>query len=125
MSEFGFICKCNHCDHIFPEQAIIYDKEQEIEFCPECNGTGAIMDLGEAYEFGTDNEIFHFLSQCRDWNIIKSSFSLENLCDFENEIHDYLYYKNGYENLKEGFPVIINWYEGNINTEDLIKEYRG
>lgn len=83
------------------------------------------MDLDNMYDFGKDIKIFHILSKCRDWDKIRISFSPEILCSFENEIYDYLYYKNGYENLKEGFPAIINWYEGNINTEDLIQEYRG
>ena len=120
------IVRCNWCEHIFRETSIPYDNQIGTEYCPECGKIGALMDMDDYTYFEEEDEkrTFRFLAECRDWQLLKESFKLEILCDFENEIHDYNYYKNGYENFKEGFPAIINWYEGNISTEDLIKEYK-
>ena len=36
--------KCNWCDHLFPEEKIIYDKQEEKEYCPYCQESGYLMD---------------------------------------------------------------------------------
>lgn len=37
--------RCNQCMAEFDETAIVYDGEEDIEYCPECGENGCLMDI--------------------------------------------------------------------------------
>lgn len=37
--------RCNQCMKVFEEDKIVYDGEDDMEFCPECGEGGCLMDL--------------------------------------------------------------------------------
>ena len=39
--------RCNNCMEVFEERKIIYDSEEDMEFCPCCGEGGCLMDLTE------------------------------------------------------------------------------
>lgn len=39
--------RCNNCMKIVDEDKIIYDGEEDMEFCPECGEGGCLMDLSD------------------------------------------------------------------------------
>lgn len=39
--------RCNNCMEVFDERELIYDENEDMEFCPYCGKGGCIMDLGE------------------------------------------------------------------------------
>ena len=39
--------RCNNCMEIFEERKIIYDSEEDMEFCPCCGEGGCLIDLTE------------------------------------------------------------------------------
>ena len=41
--------RCNNCMKEFFEYEIIYDGEEDMEFCPYCGEGGCIMDLEDDY----------------------------------------------------------------------------
>lgn len=118
MEEVIKIVRCNWCENIFPESSIkVLD---DIEHCPECGMSGCLMDKG-IYGETDDKELFPNLSQARDWEKLKKHFSIDILCDFENEIHDY---ECGVGNEDvEDYPTIIQWWEGLMGLQDLLDVY--
>ena len=49
--------RCNNCMEVFDEEKIVYDDEEDMEFCPECGEAGCLMDL-ENNEERTIKELF-------------------------------------------------------------------
>lgn len=39
--------RCNNCMKVFDEKTIIYDGDEDMEFCPHCGESGCLMDLKE------------------------------------------------------------------------------
>lgn len=39
------LVRCNMCMEIFDENEIIYDGDEDEEYCPYCGEAGALMDL--------------------------------------------------------------------------------
>lgn len=39
--------RCNNCMEVFDENLIVYDKNENMEFCPCCGKSGCLMDLSE------------------------------------------------------------------------------
>lgn len=37
--------RCNNCMEVFDEKELIYNGDEDIEFCPYCGEGGCIMDL--------------------------------------------------------------------------------
>ena len=37
--------RCNQCMKVFDEDKIVYDGEEDMEFCPECGESDYLMDL--------------------------------------------------------------------------------
>lgn len=37
--------RCNNCMEVFDEKELVYDGDEDMEFCPYCGGGGCIMDL--------------------------------------------------------------------------------
>lgn len=37
--------RCNNCMNEFDENEIIYDGEENMEFCPHCGEGGCLMDM--------------------------------------------------------------------------------
>lgn len=117
------VVRCNHCNHIWPEDAIqVKDDGNNTEYCEDCGGTGAFMDLGE---FGVEEDkvLFPELSKCRDWELVKDNCSLDTLCYFENEISDYLWSYGIYSAPVDDYPSIIQWLEGIIGTKELLENF--
>lgn len=121
VNEHQRIIRCNQCMHIFPEEAII--KEDETEYCPDCEETGCLMDMG-VYGEEDDTVLFPHLSQSRDWEKLKASFIVHILCDFENEIRDYEDDPH-YNDDRDDYPTIIQWWEGLMDFKDLEEVYDG
>lgn len=121
--EHDFLVRCNQCEHICAEDEIKI-REEDVEYCDNCGTAGCLMDLGE---FGKidDKVAFPILSQCRDWAEVKANFDISTLCYFENEIHDYEYASPSYadEENYEDYPFIIYWFEGSVDTKELIEHY--
>ena len=44
---FEDMVQCNYCMKVFHESEIIYDEEEDREFCPYCDKSGYLMDLRE------------------------------------------------------------------------------
>lgn len=44
--------RCNQCMNEFDEEEIIYNGDDDTEYCPHCGESGCLMDLdqGEQYE---------------------------------------------------------------------------
>lgn len=115
------IVRCNWCEHIFPEDALYPD--EEVEFCPDCNAIGYLMDLGIFGE-EADETLFPHLAKAKDWEKLKQHFSVDILCDFECEIHDYEYGVGAYEpDTVDDYPTIIQWWEGLVDLENLFEVY--
>lgn len=112
------IVRCNWCEHIMPEDALTPD--EEVECCPECGSIGHLMDLG-VFGMDADETLFPNLSKTKDWETLKKHFNVDTLCWFENEIHDYEF-GVGNEDV-EDYPTIVQWYEGLLETNDLIETY--
>lgn len=115
------VIRCNWCDHIFPADALLEDKEEGRKYCPDCEEEG-IEEVG-TFVITSDITLFPILSKCRDWKTVKDNCSLDTLCYFENEIYDYDYYKGGYANGYEDYPSIVQWYEGIMDTAELLDFY--
>lgn len=47
LTEYYRQCRCNMCDSVFSESTILVDIDTELEYCPNCNSVGCIMDLGD------------------------------------------------------------------------------
>lgn len=47
--------RCNMCEGVFDEKDIVYDGEEDKEYCPLCGESGCLMDLEED-EFTTTRE---------------------------------------------------------------------
>lgn len=43
--EFENMVRCNQCMKVFHENEIVYDSEEDMEFCPRCGESGCLMDL--------------------------------------------------------------------------------
>lgn len=112
------IVRCNWCEHILPEDELYTD--EEVEFCPDCNTAGHLMDLG-TFGVDTDETLFPNLTKSKDWETLKRHFSVNTLCYFENEVHDYEY-GVGNEDV-EDYPTIVQWWEGLMYTSELIETY--
>lgn len=112
------IVRCNWCEHIFPESMLLED--EEVEFCPDCEAIGYLMDLGIFGE-EVDETLFPHLSKTKDWALLKQYFSVDILCDFENEVFDYEN-RVGNEDI-EDYPTIVQWWEGLMDTSELIETY--
>ena len=39
--------RCNQCMKIFNEEEIVYDGEDDMEYCPKCGESGCLMDLSD------------------------------------------------------------------------------
>lgn len=39
------LVRCNMCMKVFDESEIIYDGDEDEEYCPYCGEAGALMDL--------------------------------------------------------------------------------
>ena len=39
------LVRCNMCMNVFDESEIIYDGDEDEEYCPYCGEAGALMDL--------------------------------------------------------------------------------
>lgn len=37
--------RCNNCMEVFDEKELVYDGNEDMEFCPYCGDGGCIMDL--------------------------------------------------------------------------------
>lgn len=117
------VVRCNHCNHVFPEDAIkVKDEDGETEYCEDCGGTGAFMDLGQ-FEVEDDKVLFPELSSCKDWEKVRDNHSLDTLCYFENEISDYNWGYGVYSQPVDDYPTIIQWFEGLMDTKELIECY--
>lgn len=120
--DYGFesiqIVRCNQCMHIFPEEAILV--EDEVEYCPDCDETGCLMDMG-IYGEEDDKILFPYLSQAKEWEWLKKHFLVHLLCDFENEIRDI---KGGIQEV-EDYPLIYQWWEGLVDNKELDEHYQG
>lgn len=114
------IIRCNWCEHVFPEDALCID--DDIESCPDCDQVDCLMNLGR---FGVDEDesLFPHLSKAKDWKALKTHFSIDILCDFENEIHDYEMSMGVYSEDVDDYPTIIQWWEGLMDTSELIETY--
>lgn len=120
--EHDFLVRCTWCGHICPEDEIkVRDEDQE--YCDNCGAEGCLMDLGTFGEID-DNVAFPILSKCRDWQQVKEAFDLSTLCFFENEIDDYEHYQGSYSEPNfQDYPLIIQWFEGLVDTKELIEHY--
>lgn len=56
------------------------------------------------------------LEQCKEFMIIKQRFSHGMLRYFQNQLEDYL------NDQSDEHPAIVCWYEGTMNTEELISQ---
>lgn len=114
------IVRCNWCEHIYPEEDVkCYDGT---EICEDCGSTGKLMDLGLFGE-SDDKVLFPELHKCRDWDQIKQHCRLEVLCYFENEIFDYNWSRGVYSEHCDDYPSIIQWWEGVMDTSELLERY--
>lgn len=111
------IIRCNWCEHIFLEDLLLVDEEEEQ--CPDCGSIGHLMDLGIAGQ-DKDEILFPNLSKSKDWGVLKTEFPIDALCDFENDIHDYEY-GVGNEDI-EDYPTIVQWWEIDVITEEFAVE---
>lgn len=41
----GRLVRCNMCMKVFNESEIIYDSDEDEEYCPYCGESGSLMDL--------------------------------------------------------------------------------
>lgn len=73
--------RCNHCMKVFDEEKIVYDGEDDMEYCPECGESGFLMDMVDIR--------YHICGLCYD----------ENDCikDGEMYIDDFDTYEEAYE----------------------------
>lgn len=39
--------RCNNCMEVFDEKELVYDGDEDMEFCPYCEKGGCIMDLSK------------------------------------------------------------------------------
>ena len=42
--------RCNYCMEVFEEKEIVWNEEEETEYCPKCGKEGCLMDLEEDSE---------------------------------------------------------------------------
>ena len=127
------IIRCNHCANIFYENKIIFKEENNLELCPFCHQSGALMDLtkenNEEYTVLLRNisseeekEIFPLLSQCRDFKILKKNLDEIFLIEMENDLNEYEYIRNGES--EDFHSEVISWYEGLITTAEIISYFK-
>lgn len=43
--EFEKMVRCNQCMEIFHENEIVYDGDEDKEYCPYCGKSGCLMDI--------------------------------------------------------------------------------
>ena len=43
--QFEDMVRCNQCMKVFHENEVIYDGDEDMEFCPRCGEGGYLMDL--------------------------------------------------------------------------------
>lgn len=119
----NFIVRCNYCEHIYPEDEIkVIDEDRE--YCDDCGAEGCFTDLGE-YGVISDKVAFPLLESKPDWGQLKARFGLSTLCYFENEIFDFCMNRGAYSEpfQVEDYPLITQWWEGLISTQELIEHY--
>lgn len=60
------------------------------------------------------------IEQCRDGNILIGSFSDSILEYFEEQLQEYLESRDD----RKSYPLIVQWWEKLIDTEDFIEMYK-
>lgn len=63
------------------------------------------------------------LEGCRDYPLIRQSFGSSLLDSFEAQLNQYLDMENISEDYLRDVPRIVCWYEGIIDTKDIIGEF--
>lgn len=63
-----------------------------------------------------------YLEECKDYPIMKSTFSESELQRYEAELAEYLDIAENEEGYLNYVPRIVCWYEGLVTTEEFIQE---
>lgn len=57
------IVKCNNCGKTFFEHSIIYDGDEDKEFCPECGEAGSLMDCINLSNYWSDEIVYEKMAK--------------------------------------------------------------
>lgn len=70
-----------------------------------------------------DSRLGHpYLEECKDYPIMKNTFSESELQRYEAELAEYLDIDENEEGYLNHVPIIVCWYEGLVTTEEFIQE---
>lgn len=81
-----------------------------------------LQDYSESDGYN-DEENYPYLSQTRDFALLKERYSENTLKEFEAEIHEYDYAAIPEDYEEAGLDPIVSWYEGLLDTSDLFNCY--
>lgn len=115
----GYV-RCNNCMKTFHENALVYDGDEDMEFCPFCGEGGVIMDISdEEYNEQTadNNKTYKNIEQCADKDILLSSLSEKQLDLIESTLEAYRNETIGFNEpcYEDGTPDFSGNYELIIN----------
>ena len=74
--------RCNQCMKVFDEERIVYDGEDDIEYCPECGEGGCLMDIAETryhvcgLGYNEDNEPIDYEEDFGDFDTYVEAYEL-------------------------------------------------
>ena len=74
--------RCNQCMKVFDEERIVYDGEDDIEYCPECGESGCLMDIAETryyvcgLGYNEDNEPIDYEEDFGDFDTYVEAYEL-------------------------------------------------
>ena len=93
--------KCNNCMKVFEEDEIVYDSDDDMEYCPYCGDGGCLMDLEDEDEKNNFIQIVGEISKAIDDGFVQTD---------PNNQNNILIYRLAGKTEPEG------WYSENILT---------
>lgn len=114
--------RCNNCGKEFDEKEIVYNADDDLEYCPHCNKTWCLMDLEDE-----DKTLYDLASEMLEDNPYNNDKYMELIMMYVSEYDDALnqivFYieKNWLQKyVKERYNVkyLINWLQDEYTSEE-------
>lgn len=111
--------RCNNCMEEFDEQKIIYDGDDDMEYCPYCGECGCLMDLEDTlYELAIDELNENLYDNSRHKDLIKMVVS-----EYDDVLDEVVFYAEKdwlKKYVKENYDVtdLNYWLENEYTSEE-------